>query len=78
MPIHAYPYNAEEILQYKAGQISLISSHFIEILPFLKSFQAIKGVPHEITNCFFFIILLQLYIADMTLQSNFDTINFNL
>ena len=39
MPIHAYPYNAEEISQYKAGQISLISLRFIEISPFLNRFE---------------------------------------
>ena len=65
---------ALHLLQNKAGQVSLISVDFIEILPFLIRFEPL-GSPHETLNCF--ILLLQLYNVDMTFQNNFDTINFN-
>ena len=62
--------------QNKAGQISLISLDFIEILPFLINFKPLRVPLMRFPTVF--ILLLQLYNVDMTFQNNFDTINFNL
>ena len=63
-------------LQNKAGQISLLSLDFIEISPFLIRFEPLRKPLMRFPTVF--ILLLQLYNVDMTIQNNFDTINFNL
>ena len=61
-----------QLLKYRACQISLISLDFIEILLFLIRFEPLRGP--LIRKQTVFILLLQLYNGDMTLQNNFDTI----
>ena len=61
-----------QLLKYRACQISLISLDFIEILLFLTRFEPLRGP--LIRKQTVFILLLQMYYGDMTLQNNFDTI----
>ena len=61
-----------QLLNHRASQIALIFLDFIEILLFLIRFEPLRGP--FITKQTVFILLLQLYNVDMTLQSNFDTI----
>ena len=62
--------------QNKAGQMSLISLDFIEILPFIIRFAPLREPLMRFPTDF--ILLFQLYNVDMTFQNNFDTINFDL
>ena len=61
-----------QLLKYRACQISLISLDFIEILLFLIRFEPLRGP--LIRKQTVFILLLQMFNGDMTLQNNFDTI----
>ena len=65
-----------QLLQNKAGQISLIPLDFIEMLSFSTPFEPLKGPLERSPTAF--ILLQQLYNGDMTFQKNLDTINFNL
>ena len=61
-----------QLFNYRACQISMIILDFIEILLFLIRFEPLRR-PH-IGKQTVFILKLQLYNGDMTLQNNFDTI----
>ena len=61
-----------QLLEYRACQISLNSLDFIEILLFLIRFELLRGP--LIRKQTVFILLLQLYNGDMTLQNIFYTI----
>ena len=61
-----------QLFKYRACQISLISLDFVEILPFLIHFEPLREP--LIRKQTVFILLLQLYNGNMTLQNNFDTI----
>ena len=63
------------VLQLQCWSNSLNSVDFIEILPFLIRFEPFREPLMRFLTVF--ILLIQLYNADMTFKIRFATINFN-